>query len=296
MSQHNKKTPPSRSVHRYHFPTLPAQGILPEEQPYDSPQQVAARYQALMEEGREAGFAEGLRHGLEQGQQQGQQLGQERGFKVGLQEGLEAGSQQAYAECKPRLDEALFKADQLYHALDAALQETLTKQQESLCQLVSQVCRQVLRAELALKPTQILPLIEESLALLPKPQGAIAIRLDPATLVLLKEFAAEAVARWELQPDPRLSPGSFHIQTGLAEAESLLDERVELCVDQLRRQLASAPEPEPEQEAPARPPLDAIPDAAADTTTLHSLPWRQEDKLPDLALPMDGFSDEDFRA
>lgn len=289
MSLHSKKTSPPRGVHRYHFPTLSAQGRQPEEQQYDSPQQVAAKYQALMEEGREAGFAEGLRHGLEQGQQQGQLLGQERGFKIGLQEGRETGTQQAHAECKPRLDEAMQQANQLYHALEAALQETLTRQQESLCQLVSQVCRQVLRAELTLKPTQILPLIEESLALLPKPQEAVSIRLDPATLALLKEFAAESVARWELQPDPRLSPGSFHIQTGLAEAESLLDERVELCVDQLRRQLAL----EPEQEAALAP--DAIPDAAAGTITPQSLPWSQEDRLPDLTLPMDGFSDEDFR-
>lgn len=286
MSQHSKKTTPPRGVHRYHFPTLSAQGTLPEEQQYDAPQQVAAKYQAMMEEGREAGFAEGLRNGLEQGQQ----LGQERGFEIGLQEGRETGTQQAYAESQPRLDEAMQQADRLHHALETALQETLTRQQESLCQLVSQLCRQVLRDELALKPTQILPLIEESLALLPKPQEAVSIRLAPATLALLKEFAAESVARWELQPDPKLSPGSFHIQTGQAEAESLLDERVELCVDQLRRQLTL----DTGQQAALAP--DAIPEAEADAITQQSLPWSQEDRLPDPALPMDGFSDEDFRA
>lgn len=286
MSQHSKKTTPPRGVHRYHFPTLSAQGTLPEEQQYDAPQQVAAKYQAMMEEGREAGFAEGLRNGLEQGQR----LGQERGFEIGLQEGRETGTQQAYAESQPRLDEAMQQADRLHHALETALQETLTRQQESLCQLVSQLCRQVLRDELALKPTQILPLIEESLALLPKQQEAVSIRLAPATLALLKEFAAESVARWELQPDPKLSPGSFHIQTGQAEAESLLDERVELCVDQLRRQLTL----DTGQQAALAP--DAIPEAEADAITQQSLPWSQEDRLPDPALPMDGFSDEDFRA
>lgn len=292
MSLHNKKTGQTRSVHRYHFPPLSQQSSQPDDQHYDSPQQVAAKYQALMEEGREAGFAEGLRHGLEQGQEQGHQLGQERGFEAGMREGRDAGTQQAYGECKPRLDEALQHAGQLYRALEAALQETLSGQRETLCHLISQVCRQVLHAELALKPAQILPLIEESLALLPKPHGSVAIRLDPATHGLLKELAPEPTRHWELQPDPHLSVGSFHIQTGLAEAESLLDERIGLCVEQLRHQLDSTQEaPEPEG-AGIEPSAELTPPPS----TPHHLPWSQEDTMLDLAVPMDRLSDEDFKA
>lgn len=297
---HSKNAKQPSSVHRYHFPTLSQQSSLPDEQHYASPQQVATKYQALMEEGREAGFAEGLRLGLEQGQQQGQQLGQERGFKAGMQEGRDAGAKQAYAESKPKLDEALHQSEQLYQALESALQETLVGQRDILCRLVSQVCRQVLRAELTLKPTQILPLIEESLALLPKQQGAVAIRLDPATHGMLKELAPEQTARWELQADPQLSPGSFHIHTGLAEAESLLDERIDQSVEQLRRQLTAS-----EQDADEASPVAAISEVtsseatrseAASAVTATVLPWRQEDVLPDLALSMDRLSDDDFKA
>lgn len=288
MSQPGKKDGPPRSVHRYHFPPLSQQEPLPEEQPYASPQQIAAKYQALMEEGRDAGFAEGLRQGLEQGHP----LGQERGFQVGMQEGREAGSQQAYEESKPKLDDAFHQVGQLYDSLEATLQETLTGQRETLCRLISQICRQVLRAELALNPTQILGLIEETLAMLPKPQGAISIRLDPGTHTLLKACAPEALKNWDLQSDPLLCAGSFHIQTGLAEAESQLDARIDLCVDQLRRQLVDTPELNA-LEAPA---ITAESQTISSTITPHNLPWRKEETFSSLSLPADKFSDEDLKA
>lgn len=288
MSLHNKKDGPPRSVHRYHFPPLSAQPSQQEEQPYDSPQQVAVKYQALMDEGREAGFAEGLRQGLEQGQP----LGQERGYQTGMQEGREAGRLQAYEEYKPKLDEAIHQLGQLYHCLESTLQETLTGQREILCRLVSQICRQVLRAELSLKPTQILPLIEETLALLPRSQGSISVQLDPATHDLLKAFTAEALERWDLQPDPRLSPGSFHIQTGLAEAESQLDARIDLCIDQLRRQ----PIDTQELNTPEAPNVVPNIQTATRTITPHNLPWSQEDAASPMPLPVDKFRDEDLEA
>lgn len=285
MPLHSKKDGPPRSVHRYHFPNISQQSSLPVstpvEQLYDSPQQVTAKYQALMEEGHEAGFAEGVRSGLEQGKLQGL----EHGLQAGMKEGREAGHQQAYQECKPNLDAALDKVEQIYNSLESALQETLDWQRESLCRLVSQVCRQVLRTELTQKPTQILPLIEETLALLPKPQGSVSIQLDPATHDLLKEYAPESLERWALQPDPQLSPGSFHIQTGLAEAESKLDDRLDLCVDQLRNQLADTTE------------LNGLEASNVEPCTIspHNSPWRKEDMVSDLSLPVDKLSDDDFR-
>lgn len=284
MAQQSKKDGTLGSVHRYHFPPLPSPQSLQDEQNYDSPQQITAKYQTLMEEGREVGFAEGVRKGMEQGLQ----LGQERGFQVGVQEGREAGIQQAWAECKPRQDEALQQIDKLYRTLESTLEETQVWQRESLCRLVSQVCRQVLRAELALKPTQILPLIEETLALLPKPQDSVSIHLDPGTHALLNECAPESLDRWSLQPDPQLSPGSFHIQTGLAEAESQLDARIDQCVEQVRQQLTQAPELNV-QETPAT-------ERDTGIAASQNLPWGEEDLVSTLSLPVDKFSDDDFRA
>lgn len=293
MPLHSKKPGHQSNIHRYHFPVLPQQDTLSAvEVHYDSPQNVAAKYQALMEEGQAAGFAEGLRQGLEQGQQQGQLAGQERGFKAGLQEGREAGIQQAYGECKPPLEAALQQANQLYQALESALQTTLAAQQEDLCRLIAQTCRQVLRAELALTPAQILPLVEETLALLPKQQGPVSIRMAPATLALLQEQVPDAIASWQMEPDAQLAAGDFSIHTGLATAESSLEERLDLAVDRLRQQLASTagegdvadlPPPQPDAVAPA---------AAAE----RGLPWGQEDTIADFLVPMDRFSDDDFKA
>ncbi|WP_310598462.1 FliH/SctL family protein [Aeromonas aquatica] len=298
----NKKKPTQPStVHRYHFPAFSQEPSTEAMKSHEqtSPLQIAAKYQAMLEEGRDAGFSEGLHQGLEQGQLQGMQLGQERGFKAGQQEGREAGAKQAYAETQERLNEALHQADQLYRALDATLQETLASQREILCRLVGQICRQVLRAELALKPAQILPLIEESLAMLPsKPQDLITIRLDPATLVLLKELAPEQLSGWKLQADPVLSPGSFSIQTGLATAESRLDERVELSIEQLKKQTTSSLGDDTEQE----PMMTATPEGSASVAPVvtsitgpRTLPWSDEDTIPNLEVNLDGFSDDDFR-
>lgn len=302
----NKKKPGRPStVHRYHFPTYSQQNSPEMEDNNTSPLQIAAKYQAMLEEGRNAGFAEGLHKGLEQGQQQGMQLGQERGFKAGMQEGKESGAQQAYTESKGRLDEALRQADKLYQTLESTLQETLSSQRELLCRLVAQVCRQVLRAELALKPAQILPLIEETLAMLPsKTQEPITIKLDPMTLSLLKELAPEQLSGWKLQPDPQLTPGSFSINTGLATAESRLDERVDISIEQLKNQMNStladipASEPVPAQEpmqatAPDNP-ADAAPTVAS-APSPRALPWSHEDTIPNLDVSLAGFSDDDFR-
>lgn len=284
MVSHRKKNGNPRSVHRYYFPSFSSQRSLPEEQSTSSPQQIAVKYQALMEEGREAGFAEGIRSGLEQGQQ----LGQEKGFQAGLLKGQETGHQQAYEECKIRLDETQTQIEKLYNALEVSLQETQVWQKETLCRLVAHVCRQVLRAELALNPTQIMPLIEETLELLPKPHGPISIQLDPGTHALLQECAPEIFERWTLQPDPQLTPGSFHIQTGLATADRQLDDCVDLCVEQLRQQMNSF------SEFNRLETVDVLPDRGTVITPQTSL-WDQEGTTFDQSLPKDRLSDNDFR-
>lgn len=176
------------------------------------------------------GYAEGLRTGKE--------AGEALGHKSGHAEGLRQGAEQARREVMEAFDtqaepvEAILQA---LHNLQADYQEAL---RDEVVELVGKVARQVIRCELALQPLQLLTMVDETLATLPRVRAReVEVFLHPEDLQRITDLDPERAKKWKLLPDTRLEPGECHVRAGRHEADAGCRQRQAAVMDQVRAQL-----------------------------------------------------------
>jgi flagellar assembly protein FliH len=197
------------------------------------------------QEAMDQGYAEGLRNGEEAGLAQGLQAGQIKGLAAGKEQGRR---------------EALAALDKLGQPLDAileALQNLQADYQSALrnevVELVGKVARQVIRCELALQPMQLLTMVDETLATLPRVHDKeVEVYLHPEELQRITELDPERATRWKLLPDARLELGECHVKAGRHEADAGCRQRQAAVMEQVQAQISGA-----SVEAPAVPALPA---------------------------------------
>lgn len=198
--------------------------------------------------------AEGYQQGLDKGYQEGFESGQERGLQAGLSEGHTEGRQRGLEEGRLA---ARAQFEGLAQPLDQALAELRRLQSDyqsalrkEVVDLVAKVARQVIRCELTLQPTQLLALIDETLAAMPPAPDDIEIYLNPEECQRIRELAPERTKTWSLIPDARLTLGECRVKVGEREADAGCNQRLNACIDQVRSQLteedASPSEASPE--------------------------------------------------
>ncbi|AHG19661.1 flagellar assembly protein H [Chania multitudinisentens RB-25] len=200
----------------------------------------AAYQQKLREgfsEGLNRGFAQGIEEGKEEGHQEGLRLGREEGIRKGLNEGKETSRQQFLEAAGPFVN----MTQQLQQYLDRYEQ----RRREELLKLVENVTRQVIRCELALKPTQLLSLVEEALTSLPQQPKDVRVLLNPEEYSRISEVEPEKTRHWGLAGDPSLGLGECRIVTDTLEMDVGCQHRLDQCVDALKQNLL--PEPPHEQ-------------------------------------------------
>lgn len=203
-----------------------------------------------------ASAAEGYQQGLDKGYQEGFESGQERGHQEGLtqghaegrQRGLEEGRQAARAQFEglaQPLEQGLAELRRLQSDYQAALRKEVVD-------LVAKVARQVIRCELTLQPTQMLALIDETLAAMPPAPDDIEIYLNPEECQRIRELAPERTQTWSLIPDARLALGECRVKVGEREADAGCNQRLNACIEQVRTQLTE------EDASPAAPRAEAV--------------------------------------
>ena len=203
----------------------------------------------------QASAADGFRQGMDAGYNEGLASGEAAGREAGYAAGLEQGRQEGQAAARR---EALAELADLGRPLEAALAELRRVSEEyqaamrdEVVELVAKVARQVIRCELALKPVQILDLVDETLAALPPgqyQQDEVEILLNAEECQRIRELAPERAARWRLVADPQLPHGECRIRTPESEADAGCQQRLEACIATVREQLQSdAAEPAAEQ-------------------------------------------------
>lgn len=192
------------------------------------------------------GFQQGLDKGYEEGLATGLQSGREEGLAEGRAEGLAQGAEQGRAE-------VLARFDGLARPLEAALQALATLQadyqaalRKEVVELVGKVARQVIRCELALQPLQLLAMVDETLATLPRVRDdEVEVYLNPEELQRIQELDAERARRWKLLPDARLEPGECHVKAGSQEADAGCRQRQAAVMERVSAQLLEPVEAQP---------------------------------------------------
>jgi len=179
------------------------------------------------------GYRQGQREGYEVGLDQGRAEGVPQGRAEGLQRGIEEGramAQEQFAQLAQPIDAMLDGLTKLKDDLRAA-------QRNEVVELVGKIARQVIRAELALQPVQLLALVEEALAVMPPSREQVEVFLNPEELRRVLELDPKRAAKWTLLPDPALVPGECRVRSGDHEVDAGCQGRLAAVMEQVEQQL-----------------------------------------------------------
>lgn len=214
----------------YHFPPLyQLTSALPKGAAAGNGAGSAEEWQAALSDGYRQGQREGYEAGLDQGRADGFPVGQSEGLQRGTEEGRAMALAQFEALSKP--------VDAMLKGLKQLKTEMRAAQRKEVVDLVGKIARQVIRAELALQPVQLLALVEEALSVMPPSRDAVEVFLNPEELRRVLELDPKRAKKWTLLPDPALEPGECRVRSGDNEVDAGCQGRLSAVMDQVREQL-----------------------------------------------------------
>lgn len=182
--------------------------------------------------------------GFEQGQRDGYVAGNERGREDGLAaghaDGLRRGREQARLEAQAAFEQMSKPVDAILKGLKKLRTDFRSAQRKEVVELVAKVARQVIRAELALQPSQMLTLVDETLAAMPPTREEIDVYLNPEELKRIVELDPKRAKRWNLMADARLDAGECRIRAGDEEVDAGCHQRLAAVMEQVEAQLLGA--------------------------------------------------------
>jgi flagellar assembly protein FliH len=212
----------------YHFPPLAQRGPAPPSG------DVAGQWQDAVADG----FKQGQRDGYDVGHESGREQGLLAGHAEGMAQGLAEGLRQAQLQ----YEQAAAPLDAMLEALRKLRADYRDAQSKEVVELVGKVARQVIRAELALQPVQLLALVEEALAGMPPTREQVDVFLNPEELKRITELDARRAAKWNLLADPAMQPGECRVRAGDHEVDAGCNGRLVAVMEQVTSQLESAAE------------------------------------------------------
>lgn len=221
----------------YHFPSLLAvRSSAPRGAAAGTPADSDQDWQGALEDGFRQGQRDGYEAGLDLGRSDGYQAGHAEGHAAGLAQGMEEGRQQAQAQ----FDDAAKPLDAMLSAISKMRADFKAAQRKEVVDLVGKIARQVIRAELALQPVQLLALVDEALAAMPPTRDEVEVFLNPEELKRVTELDPKRAKKWNLLADPGLEPGELRVRAGDNEVDAGCQGRLAACMDQVSEQLAAA--------------------------------------------------------
>jgi flagellar assembly protein FliH len=192
----------------------------------------------------EADWQGAMADGFRQGQQDGYDVGVEQGRGEGYDAGHAEGSARGYEEGR-RL--ALAELEAMSRPVDAMLRglkklkaEYRNAQRKEVVDLVGKIARQVIRAELALQPVQMLALVDEALSAMPPTRDEVEVLLNPEELRRIQELDPKRARKWNLLADPGLEPGECRVKAGDHEVDAGCLGRLAACMEQVNEGMAAA--------------------------------------------------------
>ncbi|QAU24299.1 flagellar assembly protein FliH [Dyella sp. M7H15-1] len=159
--------------------------------------------------------------------------GYDEGHTAGYAEGSKMGSERASREARAAFDAISEPLETVVAGFGQMQKDFQAASREQLVTLVEQVARQVVRAELETAPKQILALIDEALAELPKPAETVEVRLHPNDYQRVLKAAPRRAKSYGLVPDPQLEAGECRISAGDRELDVGCAQRLAACIEQI---------------------------------------------------------------
>ncbi len=188
----------------------------------------------------QAALADGFEQGRRDGYQAGNERGREDGLAAGHADGLQRGRAQARAEAAAGFEQLAAPVDAILGHLQELRSDVRSAQRKEVVELVAKVARQVIRAELALQPAQMLTLVDETLAAMPPTREDIDVYLNPEELKRIVELDPKRAQRWHLMADARLAAGECRIRAGDEEVDAGCHQRLAAVMEQVDAQLLAA--------------------------------------------------------
>jgi flagellar assembly protein FliH len=186
------------------------------------------------------GFRQGQQDGYDVGVEQGRSDGYDAGHAEGLAQGIEEGRQRALAE----LEAMARPVDAMLRGLKKLKTEYKNAQRKEVVDLVGKIARQVIRAELALQPVQMLALVDEALSAMPPTRDEVEVMLNPEEMKRIQELDPKRARKWNLMADPALEPGECRVRAGDHEVDAGCQGRLAACMEQVREGLAATDQEE----------------------------------------------------
>ena len=185
----------------------------------------------------QSALADGYRQGQREGYEAGLDQGRAEGYPRGEAEGRERGMEEGRAAALARFDELARPVEAMLEGLSQLKADLRAAQRNEVVELVGKIARQVIRAELALQPVQLLALVEEALAVMPPSRDEVEVFLNPEELRRVQELDPKRARTWTLLPDPALEPGECRVRAGDNEVDAGCQGRLTAVMDQVREQL-----------------------------------------------------------
>lgn len=185
----------------------------------------------------EQGFNEGLERGHSEGLIQGQEQGFAQGLKDGYQAGLKQGIEEGQKEGRDIYEIALGGLEKMQKSMSELSRHKLVEQQELIAELVGQVARRVVRAELTLNPQQVVTLVEEALTGLADDVEKVRIYINPEDKKRLEALGTTHLRDWPFEADASIAVGDCRISAAQMEIAVESEERVVQCMDNVKQSL-----------------------------------------------------------
>ncbi|GAB3449520.1 flagellar assembly protein H [Massilia solisilvae] len=217
----------------YHFPPLAQFGAALEDGAPALPDQ---DWQGALADGYRQGQRDGYDAGFEQGLDEGRRAGHAEGMAAGLAQGTEQAREQASAQ----FEQAAKPVEAMLRSLKKLRADLKAAQRKEVVDLVGKIARQVIRAELALQPVQLLALVDEALAAMPPTRDAVEVFLNPEELKRVTELDPKRAKKWSLMADPSLEPGECRVRAGDHEVDAGCQGRLAACMEQVAEKLQAA--------------------------------------------------------
>ena len=182
------------------------------------------------------GYRQGQREGYEVGLDEGRADGYDAGHAEGVERGIAEGRQQALAE----LEQMAKPVDAMLRSLKKMKTEFRNAQRKEVVDLVGKIARQVIRAELALQPVQMLNLVDEALAAMPPTRDEVEVFMNPEELKRIQELDPKRAKKWNLMADPTLDLGECRVRAGDHEVDAGCQGRLAACMAQVHESLDAA--------------------------------------------------------